>query len=212
MGRLLNGILGPFTGTVATVIGSSRRGIPYMKGRHRARKKNVSEKELQNRHKFAVAQAWLKPLVDVVRLGFKNYSTKSQGFVSAKSYLYKHALKEDGGIVIIDPSLMKVSYGSLPISENAEVSVTGSYELTFTWDADSLPAEFKMDQVLMAAYDIADGRVSSALTSQFRSVGKDKLVLHQEHKPGAVLHIYFAFIAADRSRQSDSVYLGEVIL
>lgn len=212
MGRLLNGILGPFTGTVATVIGSSRRGIPYMKGRHKARKINVSESELQNRHKFKVAQAWLKPLVDVVRLGFKNYSAKSQGFVSAKSYLYKHALKEEGGTVIIDPSLMKVSFGSLPISENAAVSITGPYELTFTWDADSVPAEYKMDQVLMAAYDIADGRVSSTLTSQFRSVGKDILVLQPEHKPGAVLHIYIAFIAADRSRQSDSVYLGEVIL
>ena len=78
-----------------------------MKGRHKARTKNVSESELQNRYKFKVAQAWLKPLVYVVRLGFKNYSAKSQGFVSAKSYLYKHALKEEGNTVIIDPSLMK---------------------------------------------------------------------------------------------------------
>jgi len=63
-------------------------------------------------------------------------------------------LKEEGGTVIIDPSLMKVSFGSLPISENAAVSITGPYELTFTWDADSVPAEYKMDQVLMAAYDV----------------------------------------------------------
>ena len=211
MGRLLNGILGPFTGTVATVIGSSRRGIPYTKGRHRARTKNVSESELQNRYKFKVAQAWLKPLVDVVRLGFKNYSAKSQGFVSAKSYLYKHVLKEEDGTVIIDPSLMKVSFGSLPISENAAVSITGPYELTFTWDADSVPAKYKMDQVLMAAYNIGEANVSCVLTGQFRSVGKDILPLSQEYKPGATLHVYIAFIAADRSRQSDSVYLGEVI-
>ena len=212
MGRLINGILGAFTGTVATVIGSSRRGIPYMKGRHKARTKNVSESELQNRCKFAVAQAWLKPLLSVVREGFKNYSAKSQGFVSAKSYLYKHALKEEGGTVSIDPSLMRISFGSLPISENAAVSITGSYELTLTWDPDSRESEYNRDQVLMAAYNIVEGRVSSVLTGQFRSVGKDILPISPESKPGAVLHVYIAFIAADRSRQSDSVYLGEVIL
>lgn len=28
---------------------------------------------------------------------------------------------------------------------------------------------------------------------------------------GATLHFYFAFVAADRGRQSDSVYLGEIV-
>lgn len=70
--------------------------------------------------------------MDVLRVGFKNYSPKSQGFVSAKSYLYKHALKVDGDTISVDPGLMKISFGSLPISENAAVSVTGTKELTFT--------------------------------------------------------------------------------
>lgn len=212
MGRLINGINGPFIGKVGTVIGSSRRGIPYMKGPYKARKTDVSDKELRNRDKFAFAQAWLKPLLEVVRLGFKNYSAKSQGFVSAKSYLYKHTLKVEEDTVSIDPSLMKISFGSLPISKNAAVSLTGPYELTFTWGLDSRGSEYHKDQVLMVAYNIGDRHVSYVLTGQFRSVGKDILPLSHDYKPGAILHVYIAFIAADRSRQSDSLYLGEVIL
>ncbi|WP_411273391.1 DUF6266 family protein [Daejeonella sp.] len=212
MGKLINGINGPFIGKVGTVIGSSRRGVPYMKGPYKTRKTDISEKELRNRDKFAFAQAWLKPLLEVVRLGFKNYSVKSQGFVSAKSYLYKHALKLEGDTHSIDPSLMRISFGNLPISKNAAVGVTNPYELTFTWEPETSGSDYVKDQVLMVAYNIRDMHVSYVLQGQFRSVGKDILPLSHDYKPGTVVHVYIAFIAADRSRQSDSLYLGEVVL
>lgn len=212
MGKFINGISAPFIGKVGTVSGSSRRGIPYMKGPYKPRKTNVSEKELRNREKFKFTQAWLKPLLPVVRVGYKNYSVKSEGFVSAKSYLYKHALKVEEEIFSIDPALMRISYGDLPMSENAAVSLTAAHELTFTWDTENIDSPYKKDQVLMVAYNIAGEHVSYELNGQFRSVGKDVLRLFQVYEPGTILHVYIAFIAADRSRQSDSMYLGEIII
>lgn len=212
MGKLINGINGPFIGTVGTVIGSSRRGISYMKGPYKARTTNISKDEVLNRNKFAAAQAWLKPLVDVVRVGFKNYSAKSQGFVSAKSYLYKNALSAVGDTVIIEPDKVRISFGNLPMSANVEFSITGAHELTFTWDPEPPGTDHSKDQVLMVAYNIKDKTIAFSLTGQFRSVGKDILPLSQNWKPGAVLHVYIAFTAADRSRQSDSRYLGEITI
>ena len=87
MGRLVSGINGPIIGKVGTVIGSSRNGIHYVKGPYKKRTLTVSAKELDNRKKFAAAQAWLAPLVDFVREGFRGYSQRSQGFIAAKSWL-----------------------------------------------------------------------------------------------------------------------------
>jgi hypothetical protein len=44
-------------------------------------------------------------------------------------------------------------------------------------------------------------------TGQLRSTGFDILDMGQSSNRN--FHVYAAFIAADRSRQSDSVYLGE---
>ena len=43
--------------------------------------------EVLNRKKFAAAQAWLKPIIDFVRVGFKGYNERFEGFVAAKSWL-----------------------------------------------------------------------------------------------------------------------------
>jgi hypothetical protein len=105
MGRLTAGLLGPVIGKVGTVIGSSRNGIPYLKGPYKNRTRVISQKETLNRRKFAAAQVWLKPLLSFVRVGFKGYGERSEGFVSAKSYLLKNVLKVVDNTIIIDPAL-----------------------------------------------------------------------------------------------------------
>jgi hypothetical protein len=79
MGRLINGINGAFEGKVGSVVGSSWKGIPYIKSAYKKRTKKVSAKELANREKFAMAQDWLKPLLPFVREGYKGYSSTVEG-------------------------------------------------------------------------------------------------------------------------------------
>lgn len=212
MGKLIGGLNGPFIGKVGDVIGSSRNGVPYMKGPYKSRTKSISEKEIFNRRKFAAAQLWLKPLLPVVRIGFNGISRSSGGFISAKSYLMRNALKTEGQEIIVDPELVKVSSGDLPMAENVSFSRSGLNELTFTWNSEGLISSFDRDQVMMIAYNIEGNQISYNLTGQFRSVGADVLPLKLDLIPGSVFHIYVAFVASDRSRQSDSLYLGEVII
>ncbi|HEY1063186.1 MAG TPA: DUF6266 family protein [Daejeonella sp.] len=212
MGRLTAGLLGPVIGKVGTVIGSSRNGVPYLKGPYKNRTRAISQKEALNRRKFAAAQVWLKPLLSFVRVGFKGYNERSEGFVSAKSYLLKNVLKVVDNIIVIDPALMKVSYGELPMSDNAAFNLSAPRELIFTWNPEGFDQSFDHDQVMLLAYNIEAKRAYYKLIGQFRKAGSDQLTLPKDFKPGSVIHLYMAFIAADRSRQSDSLYLGEIII
>ncbi len=203
MARLINGINGPFVGKAGSVIGYTVNGVGYMKGLYKKRTKKPKEGEALNRKKFAAAQAWLQPVTDFVRVGFKGYNERFQGFTAAKSWLMKNCIQVIDGEIVIDPALVKISSGNLPLPENIQCSLQELNTFRISWT----PARergFLHDQAMVMAYD------------QHSAYG---LVLGSDRTSGEVLvpvdpssypyHVYLAFIAADRSRQSDSVYLGE---
>jgi hypothetical protein len=206
MGRLLGGVNGQIQGKVGTMIGSSRNGIPYIKGPYKKRTPTVSDKELLNRKKFAAAQAWLSPIVEFVRIGFRGYSQRSQGFVAAKSWLLKNGFTGQAEDLRIDPPLVKVSSGDLPNPENIAVEFTETGNLKFTWNPAYVDSLDK-DQIMMLAYDIKGRHAIFNTTGQLRSTGTD--ILDMKQSSDRTFHVYAAFNAADRSRQSNSVYLGE---
>jgi hypothetical protein len=62
---------------------------------------------------------------------------------------------------------------------------------------------------MMLAYDIENGKAHFNIIGQFRYVGVDTLYISPAI-PERTYHIYASFVAADRSRQSTSVYLGTI--
>lgn len=207
MGKLINGIYGSFEGKVGVVVGSSWKGIPYIKSAYKPRTKKVSDKELANRDKFARAQAWLKPLLPFVRQGFKGYSKTVEGYLAAKSYLLQHCFTGTPPDIRIDPSLVMVSYGDLPLPAGIKVEKGKNGSPQFNWNKAAVEGTSGQDQVMLLAYDVDNKTAYYNLTGQFRSVGSDVLVI--DHTPGRIYQLYLAFTAADRSRQSNSIYLGE---
>jgi len=208
MGRLINGINGPFIGKVGSVVGSSRKGNPYIKGLPKKRTKNISDKELANRKRFAVAQSWLRPLTVYVRAGFKGYTATAEGFIAAKSYLLHHAMVlEDGNFKVLSPQ-MKVSFGTLALPSSFEVVQSTANELTFTWDTACPKGTSAFDQAMPLAYDPTSEHACFEITGNFRKDGS--MTLRVDATPGTVYQVYLAFCAADRQSQSDSIYLGEV--
>lgn len=202
MGRLVNGLNGHVSGKVGSVVGSSWKGIPYVKARYKKRTTKITKTEAANRSRFGAAHYWLKPLTDFVRHGFKGYTPTVEGFLAAKSYLMKNAMQGAD----IDPALMLVSYGELQLAEDIAVEKSGAGHLKFTWDTDISGNAHPRDQVMLLAYDIAHETAFYTTTGQFRSVGED--ILEVDGRRGRTYHIYFAFTAPDRTMQSNSVYLG----
>jgi hypothetical protein len=207
MAKYNQGPTGAFSGKIGPVVGSSWKGIPYMKARPK-RSAKATQGELANRAKFKIAQRWLAPLLEFVRVGWKGYTPTVEGFIAAKSYLMKNAMEGTGVETKIIPSKMLVSYGDLPLSENISVQVIEGNILQFSWDTATPDKASLSDQAMLLAYDPAHGynSVFDKPTGQFRYIGSDILRVDS----GRTYQVYMAFLADDRSRQSMSVYLGEI--
>lgn len=209
MAKFEQGIHGPFQGRVGRVVGATWKGIPYMRAMPKARTSAPTNGEMLNRKKWALSQSWLQPVTQFVQIGWKGYSLRSEGFIAAKSYLIKHAFETVAGDVVINPALVKLSSGDLPLPVAIETSLLENGVVLFTWDtAFDYEKAHEGDQILMLAYNIEEKETEYNLVGQPRKTGSDKLELD---KPGTY-HLYAAFVAYDRTRQSDSTYLGSIVI
>ena len=210
MAKFNQGINGPFSGKLGTVVGATWNGIPYMRSLP-IRTAKATEGEKANRARFKIAQQWLSPILHFVRVGFAEYTPTVKGFIAAKSYLMKNAMEGTGAESRVNPILMKVSFGDLPLSNNISVQLSEDKEsLQFSWDTADVTEGSRKDQVMMLAYNVEKGRAFFNTFGALRYTGTDSLKLPAIAKKDSTWHIYVAFVAADRSRQSDSVYLGEI--
>jgi hypothetical protein len=206
MGSFKQGPLGMPYGKVGNIIISSWKGVPYVKSLPSERKSPLTEKEIANRRKWAMAHAWLQPVTEFVRAGFKGYSERAEGFVAAKSYLLKNAFEGTAPNFTINPALVKVSYGPLALPDSITVQKVNDRKLQFSWDTAHLTGA-KNDQVMLLAYNLEKQYSFYKLPGALRISGKDSISLRALE---GLHHLYAAFVAADRSCQSDSMYLGTV--
>jgi hypothetical protein len=203
MAKFSSGINGPFRGKVGTVVGvQQRNGETHMRSApsKRTSKRKVNEKA--NQTKFSMVHKWLQPLLDFVRVGFKGYSEKAEGFNAAKSYVLRNAVKNENGVVSIDPSLVQLSHGDLPLPSHISVTQQPDKTLLFEWDPHENGGD-RYDQIMVVLYNLKTRQAICHTTGQFRHVGREIL-----NFSGKGCHIYVAFSAHDRKRQSHSVYLG----
>lgn len=209
MARLINGILGGFSGKVGTVVGVINdhgciiRSLPK-------KRTHFTANELKNQKKLGMVQAYLQPLKDLLKVGFANYYTKTGGFRAALAYTRREVLVHDAdGNFDIDPTLFKISGGVLPPATHPAM-VWNNPELRITWDVADVNYEDEADQLMLLVYDplhkVATTRI---FNGAFRKDGELKIEL-DAHFSTVEFHVYIGFVASDRTSQSDSQYLGKV--
>lgn len=91
MGTIKQGILGGFSGKVGTVVGSSWKGISYMRGRAQSVRNPRTEGQMEQCSKFAQVLELLKPITAYVRIGFKTYAKQQTAFNVVMAYNVKNA-------------------------------------------------------------------------------------------------------------------------
>src|SRR5688572_7527987 len=150
MARLNNSIYGAISGKLGPAIGASWKGQPYLRSRPRKRGKKRGVKEKQNQKKFSQAHYWLQPLLPYVRIGFHDYSPTVEGFNAAKAFCLKHSFTGEAAGQKIDPSLVQLSYGDLPLPSNIKMKRSGDYFIEFSWDEQNNGGN-NYDQAMLAA-------------------------------------------------------------
>ncbi|PYF70772.1 DUF6266 family protein [Pedobacter nutrimenti] len=211
MAKIKNGILGGFSGKVGTVVGYNLYGEDHVRGL--PKKKRYTAAEKHNQKKFKFVQAHLKPLKPLLKVGFKNYFTKTGGYRAAVAYTRKIAFMEDDAGFYIDPALFKISGGQLEGLKDPAVKFEKPGQLLFTWNTAAItyrPAE--SDQVMVLVYDTERKKeITRIFDGAFRKDGVLKVSVPAKFK-GKTAEVYVAVVAADRGSQSDSQYLGQITI
>lgn len=201
MARIQNGIGGPFSGKVGTVVGYTRYGQTYMRALPKKILTEPTEAQLENRKAMAAVQKWLSDIKAFVRVGFQNYSQKQHGFGSALSYNKLNALRED---LTIDPAKAMITWGELPEPLNPTVTNPEPGVLEFTWD----PIKGE-DHIIILAYSSGE-HIDGDLCGARRKEGRH--TLHCVNTIGKEADIYIGFVSEERDNCSNSVYLGRIMV
>lgn len=208
MGTIKQGILGGFSGKVGTVVGSTWKAVHYM----RALAVNINnprtEKQQNQRSKFAVTINFAKTMTPFLRFGYKEYSGQQTTFNAAVSYVLKHALKGSGTNVSIDYNKALVTRGSLMPAMDATVTVSGN-KAVFAWTDNSGMGDAALtDAAMLLAYNKDKGMAVYDIAAATRSDAKAELKLPANWSDDA-LAIYLGFCNENTTNVANSVCLQD---
>ncbi len=209
MGTIKQGILGGFSGKVGTVIGSSWNGVSYMRAQAQSIKNPRTEAQMEQRTKFALTIAFLKPIVGYIRTGYKTYANGRTTYNAAMSYIVKNCIAGEYPDYTVDYEQALVARGSLQPASGAQATIAdGTINLTWTDNSgmgDALTTDMAMPLVINPQK--SEAVYSTAAAS--RSAEALELTLPPNWEGDTVI-AYLAFISLDGDSVSNSTYLGEL--
>ncbi|WP_449440164.1 DUF6266 family protein [Pedobacter steynii] len=211
MAKAPQGLFGPFTGKIGNVVCYILNGEAVVRSLPRKRRGKKTLKEKKTTTKFGGVQKWMRPLKDFVRVGFKDYGTKTGGYKGAVSYALLHAVDGEYPNLYVNPEKVSVSGGELAFPVTCGMFLDADLKLGFSWDAGLGTGVNPYDQAMLLAYCTENKSVISKVTGAFRMDGVDFLQLFPE-KEVQEYHVYLGFVAQDRSCQANSRYLGTVLV
>lgn len=208
MGSIKQGVLGGFSGKVGTVIGYSMNGISYMRGLATSYTNSKTPAQVAQRAKFALSVKFLRPLLALLRIGFKNASSKMSGFASAMSYTLGNAITGISPAFEIDYTKVLVCRGNLPGALNAQALAIEPGTIDFSWDNNSWDFGAKAtDKVVLVVINPLIQKSIAVIGAATRATGNQSVDLPDLFQ-GAEVQCYIGF--TNDTEFSNSEFLDAV--
>ena len=172
MGKIKQGILGGFSGQVGTVVGSSWKGIAYMRGKAQHVKNPRTAGQTYHRDAIKAVTMALRPINSTLRITFAEYAKKMSAFNKAVSINYHEAIVDDNGIPKVDYSKLILSKGTLKAFRSLfieDYSGNGNYYVSTIMDHSQLP---EFDGLIFFIYDGEDGIWFSGIIKEHYDAGE----------------------------------------
>ena len=209
MGKIRQGILGGFNGTVGTVVGGSWKGTAYMRGKAQSIKNPRTEKQMAQRMKFGMAQKFVKVMTAYLQTGFRNYTQHQTANNAAMSHTVRNCIVGKYPSFGIDPSKVLVSSGSLMPGRFCTVKVANNVA-TFAWEDNSDESHASVDDFAMPLiYNFIKREAIFTTEEASRVDCKATLKLPADWN-GDMLSCYIGFASVQNNSVSSSVYVGDV--
>lgn len=176
MGKIKQGILGGFSGQVGTVVGSSWKGIAYMRGKAQHVKNPRTAGQTYHRDAIKAVTMALRPITSTLRLTFAEYAKKMSAFNKAVSLNYKEALVNQDGTPVVDYSKLILSQGTLSSFKHLmieDMNGDGFYYVSSIVDVIDEEGTYpEFDGLIIFIYDVADNVWFSAIIKEHFHVGE----------------------------------------
>ena len=176
MGTIKQGILGGFNGKVGTVIGSSWKGITYMRGQAQHVKNPRTAGQIYSRTAFKAVSAALSPISSTLRITFAQGSGKMTPYNRAVSENYKKAIVDQDGTPVVDYSKLILSKGTLSSFKHLmieDMNENGFYYVSTIVEYMEEEGDFpEFDGLIFFIYDVADNVWFSAIIKEHYHVGE----------------------------------------
>lgn len=210
MAKTKKGIFGPISGKLGPVIGSTWKGIPYLKTvNNETKKREPSAAQKLHHQKFSFLTRWLRPLHPYLMIGFKNLAEFTTEINAGFSYNFKAALIVNGNGIQIDHKNVKISRGNLKGIIEPELVYLNQNTLQLNWKNIEEPLSLFNDQLIFVIYNdelsIVDGFTGGTKRSaQICTFSIDpRLVGHH-------FHAYVGLVSLNGNEISESQYLGRI--
>ncbi|RZK78503.1 MAG: hypothetical protein EOO92_11010 [Pedobacter sp.] len=216
MAKAPNGINGPVSGKIGNAVFYSVGEDHFARSLPQKRSGKKTKKEKSNTGGFAKVQSFMKPIKVFLRVGFKNYGSKTGGYKAAVSYALKNAVEGEYQDRYVNPEKIRVSGGELHFPITASATLKNDNILQFNWSTEIGENGNSYDQVFMLAYappenETLSGRKEGQAIGAFRYSGTDELQLFSDNEV-VEYHVYMGFVSKDRTSQAHSMYMGKVVV
>lgn len=208
MAKIRQGIMGPFSGKIGPIVGSSWKNIAYIRAAPVAngQKKVFTPAQLANQKRFKLMNDFLEPFHPFICIGFANEAKNKTEVNVAFMINFKEAMELAGQAYVIRYDKVRLSKGNLPGLETVVVQRVEPCKLSISWDTHFVYAASN-DQLMLVLYcpalKIVDGFVGLAQ----RSSGAVQFEMNPKMENYAI-EIYLSMVSLNRKKTSNSQYLG----
>ena len=210
MARYKKGIQGPFSGKIGSVVGSSWRGVEYMRSHGKPNSQPATEKQLHQRYVFAMVTGWLRPLRELIWIGFQVFKGTKTPMNGLVSFILKEAVTGFGKDSRIVFSKVVFSRGELFISLFKEVLWLSGCILNIKWENGPDSAFNKdNDKATFIVYNPVKGAFVTFKNITARSANEVSLKL-PKHFKNHTIHCWMHYVSAEGDAVSTGVYVGEI--
>lgn len=214
MGKLNDGVFGAFTGRVGNVVGYAWRGMDLIRKRPKRRSRNsATERQLEQRERFALAVKFLTPMKEVVGAHFGRPLKSKSRFNLAVSYNVVYGIIPvlGGGFTLDYPRVM-ISKGDLRGMESGAVTPLVGSVLQLDWTDNSGQGSAKDTDVMVAVMYSPDQELYQLFNPAALRGDASVSLTMPAYFSGKEVHVWTAMVSDDLKVASVSSYLGTAVV
>ena len=219
MATINKGILGGLSGKIGNVVGSSWNGIDVLRTLPASYTDAATPTQVAQRYKFTTVLNFLKPLTQIVGIGYSAYAERMTSFNAAFSNTIKFAVTGISPNYTIDYPNVLLTRGNLENASNASAASAAPATVTLTWDPTVTGYLAKdTDSVLAVVFDPMKNQAVYSLNQATRADGTLDINVPAMFT-GDTVEVYMSFSSAssayktpERNTLSQSLYTGNVVV